>query len=315
MSNTNGITRVLIAGGGTMGQEIAVLCAARGFSVRVFDVDPQALQKGARAKSLISSIEDHDSAWVAERSNWLQKLRVETRLDAAAEDADLVIECLPERLKLKCEFFVQVSQLVSPTAILATNSSMLVPSQLRAGVQYPERLAALHFINETHAAEVMGHDGTNPEILRRLESFLKELRVLPILCKKEKTGCVLNSMLTSLNFTALTLAAQGYASVEDIDRLWMLTMRCPRGPFGMLDIIGLDTAYDITWLQALMTGDEQSRGAAEFLKSYVKQGRLGVKSGHGFYTYPHPAYQQPGFHEAPYLPEPIAETLLPAAVR
>lgn len=312
MPHESGIAQILIAGGGTMGQEIAILCATRGFSVRVFDVDPQALQKGARAKSLISGIEDHDSARVAERTQWLQKLRVETRLEAAAEDADLVIECLPERLKLKCEFFAQVSRLVSPAAILATNTSMLVPSQLRSGVQHPERLAALHFINETKVAEVMGHDGTYPDVLDRLELFLRDLRVLPVLCRKEKTGCVLNSMLTSLNFTAITLAAQGYASVEDIDRLWMMTMRCPRGPFGMLDIIGLDTAYDITWLQALMTGDVQSRGAAEFLKAYVRQGRLGIKSGHGFYTYPNPAYQQPGFHEAACLPEPMAELLSPA---
>lgn len=304
MASASGIAQVLVAGGGTMGQFIAAACVMRGFRVQVFDADPQALQKGAETKSLIGSILHQDPATTAERTRILNQLRVETQLEAAVKGADLVIESLPELLKVKHDFFIKVSRLLPPPAILATNSSMLVPSQMRDGVAGPERFAALHFLNETKAAEVMGHDGTSPETIQRLELFLRQLDFLPVVCRKEKAGCVLNSLLTILNYSALTLAAEGYASVEDIDRIWLMTARCQLGPFANLDMIGLDTAYDITRFQAALTGNEQMKKTAEFLKGYVKQGRLGVKTRHGFYAYPNPAYDQPGFCQPQTLPGP-----------
>lgn len=306
MASASGITRVLVAGGGTMGQEIATTCVTRGFAVRVFDADPEALRKGTGAKSLISGLLQQDPAAIAQRTRILEELKVETDLESAAQGCDLVIECLPEVLKLKAEFFRKISRLLPPPTILATNSSMLVPSQLRDGVEGPERLAALHFLNETKAAEIMGHDGSAPKTIQRLELFLRQLCFLPVVCRKEKAGLVLNTLLATLNFEALTLAAEGYASIEDIDRLWMLSGRCPRGPFANLDLIGLNTAYDITRLQASLTGDEQLRRTADFLKGYVKQGRLGVKTRHGFYAYPNPAYEQPDFLQVHTLPGPAA---------
>jgi 3-hydroxyacyl-CoA dehydrogenase len=304
MASASGITQVLVAGGGTMGQVIAAACVRRGFTVRVFDLDPEALQKGTETRSIIGGIMRHETASIAERTQILQTLRVETDLETAAQGCDLVIECLPELLKLKREFFQNISRLLPPPAILATNSSLLVPSQMREGVTGPERFAALHFLNEAHGAEIMGHDDTSPETVQRLELFVRQLGFLAVVCRKERSGCVLNTMLSWVNFAALTLAAEGCASIEDIDRLWMMTARCPLGPFANLDLIGLDTAHDITRLQASLTGDEQMRKTAEFLKDYVKQGRLGVKTMRGFYDYPNPAYEQPGFLEPKPLPGP-----------
>lgn len=315
MASASGITQVLIAGGGMMGQVIAAACVRRGFTVRVFDLDPEALQKGAQTRSMVGGIIGVDTATIAERTETLQTLRVETDLETAARGCDLVIECLPELLKLKREFFQKIGRLLPPPAILATNSSLLVPSQMCEGIAGPERFAALHFLNEAHAAEIMGHDGTSPETVQRLELFVRQLSFLAVVCRKEQSGCVLNTMLSWVNFAALTLAAEGYASIEDIDRLWMISARCPLGPLANLDIIGLDTAHDITRLQASLTGDKQLRKTAEFLKGYVQQGRLGVKTLRGFYTYPHPAYEQPGFLEPQPLsgPDPKPEAVVTGA--
>jgi 3-hydroxybutyryl-CoA dehydrogenase len=304
MDSVSGVVRVMIAGGGTMGQEIAITCVHRGFEVSVFDANPQALQAAAQTKGIISQIERHDPAWIAERTRILNDLRVETNLAVASRGVDLVIESLPEKQSLKKEFFRQVSQLVPPAAILVTNSSMMTPSQLREGVLGPERFAALHFLNETKAAEIMGHDQTAPSVIERLELFVRQLAFYPLVCRIEKSGLLLNTMLTALNYTAMTLAADGAASVEDIDRAWALTCKTARGPFANLDMIGLDTARDITRFQASLTGDPQLKRVADFLEGYVQQGRLGVKTLRGFYTYPNPEYEQPGFVEPPTLPGP-----------
>src|SRR5262249_1396968 len=150
----------------------AAACVRRGFAVRVFDLDPEALQKGTEARSIVGGIIQHDTASIAVRTQILQTLRIETDLETAVQGCDLVIECLPEMLKLKQEFFQKISRLLPPPAILATNSSLLVPSQMRDGVAEPERFAALHFLNETEAVEIMGHDGASPEIIQRLELFV-----------------------------------------------------------------------------------------------------------------------------------------------
>jgi 3-hydroxybutyryl-CoA dehydrogenase len=145
----------------------------------------------------------------------------------------------------------------------------------------------------------MPHAGTAPEATELVVNFARRIGQVPIELHREWGGYVFNSMYTALNRAAITLAEQRVASIEDIDRAWMHVTKAPVGPLGALDAVGLDTVWMITDYWARQLGDEQLQANATFLKAYVDRGDLGVKSGRGFYTYPDPAYAQPGFIQTP----------------
>jgi 3-hydroxybutyryl-CoA dehydrogenase len=162
----------------------------------------------------------------------------------------------------------------------------------------PAQFAALHFhqfVWESNVVDIMPHPGTSADTVVLLEAFARRIGQIPIVLKRESYGYVFNAMLGALNRAALSLAAGGVASVEDVDRAWMVVMKTRIGPFGILDIIGLETAWDITEYWAKALHDPELQTNADFLKNYIGQNRLGLKNGQGFYTYPNPHYQQPGF--------------------
>jgi 3-hydroxybutyryl-CoA dehydrogenase len=128
-----------------------------------------------------------------------------------------------------------------------------------------------------------------------VDDFARSIGCIVIMLHKENNGYVFNTMLSSLFFSALTLASRDVASVQDIDRSWMGVTYMPMGPFGIMDQIGLRTVWTITDYWAKKMGDPQAQRNADFVKQYVDRGELGYKTGKGFYTYPGPAYQKPGF--------------------
>jgi 3-hydroxybutyryl-CoA dehydrogenase len=151
------------------------------------------------------------------------------------------------------------------------------------------------YVWDANVVDIMPHPGTSPETVEVLHAFAKRIGQIPILLHKENYQYVFNAMLGALNTAALKLAADEVASVEDIDRAWMGVMKIPIGPFGIMDVVGLQTVWDITQYWATVTGDAQLQANANFLKGYVDQEMLGVKNGKGFYQYPDPAYSRPDF--------------------
>ena len=143
----------------------------------------------------------------------------------------------------------------------------------------------------------MPHPGTSAETTELLLAFARRIGQIPIRLRKESFGYVFNALYAAINREALTLVANGIASVEDVDRAWIGIMKMPIGPFGMLDGVGLDTVWHITDYWARQTDDPQTRANANFVRAYLDRGRLGVKSGSGFYQYPNPAYEAPGLLE------------------
>jgi 3-hydroxybutyryl-CoA dehydrogenase len=141
----------------------------------------------------------------------------------------------------------------------------------------------------------MPHPGTSEETIKLIEDFAYKIGQNPITLKKENVGYVFNAMLSALLDSAETLAANDVSSVEDIDRSWIAVFHMPIGPFGIIDSIGLETVWKINdfWADRLNQG--QFRKNADFLKRYIDQGRLGVKSGKGFYEYPDPEYRKADF--------------------
>ncbi len=297
------VHRVAIVGAGTMGQQIAFQCAGHGYDVVVYDVDSAALEAAsARIDAYAGGLEAGGLVSSELRASARARITLTSDRSTAAEDADLLSEAVPEDPELKGRVLSEFDAACPPQTIFMTNTSTLVPSQFARASGRPDRLLALHFhlpVWVNNLADVMPHDGTASEVTELVVQFAGRIGQVPIELRREYNGYVFNSMYSALNRAAITLAQQEVASIEDIDRAWMHVTKAPVGPLGALDAVGLDTVWTITDYWARQLGDEQLQANAAFLKAYVDRGDLGVKSGRGFYSYPDPAYAQPGFIRTP----------------
>jgi 3-hydroxybutyryl-CoA dehydrogenase len=293
------IRRVLVLGSGTMGLQIGLQAATHAYEVALFDASADALT--AAPQRLRAYGDAHIADGLIDAPGLEAALaRVTLHADpaAAAADVDVVVECLPEDPQLKGKVLGQFNRLCPARAVFATNTSILLPSWYAAATGRPDRFAALHFHNNVWSAnivDVMPHAKTAPETVEMLVAFARRIGQIPIRMHKESSGYVFNAMYTVINHTAIALVANGVASHEDVDRSWIGIFKMPVGPFGMLDGVGLDTVWHITEYGAKKTGDPQVKKNAAFIRGFVDRGCLGVKSGEGFYRYPNPAYEQPGF--------------------
>jgi 3-hydroxybutyryl-CoA dehydrogenase len=282
-----------------MGQEISLQCALYGYDVTLYDVAEDALRAATtRQEAVLTGFAAEGQLTEAAVDATLDRIITTVDPGEAAAGADLLSECVPEKPGLKSEVFAQFNQLCPPRTIFTTNTSSFVPSMFAQATGRPAQFAALHFhhvVWVSNVVDIMPHEGTAQETVDLLHAFARRIGQIPIVSQKENHGYVFNAMLNAVNDAALTLAANGIAAIEDVDRAWMGVMKMPIGPFGILDGVGLDTAWDITAHWAQVLSDPQLQKNADFLREYVDQGHLGAKSGKGFYTYPDPAYQQPGF--------------------
>jgi 3-hydroxybutyryl-CoA dehydrogenase len=296
------VRRVLVIGSGTMGLQIGLQAAMHGYDVVVHDTDPAALE--AAPARLRGYGEAPVAAGLIDAGRLERALAsIECIADpaAAAAGVDLVSESVPEDPELKGKVLGQFNDLCPPRAVFTTNASTLLPSMFAAATGRPAQFAALHFhipVWSSNVVDVMPHPGTSAETTELLLGFAARIGQIPIRLRKENFGYVFNALYTAINREALTLVANGITSVEDVDRAWMGIMKMPIGPFGMLDGVGLDTVWHITDYWARLTSDPQTTANAAFVRNYLDRGRLGVKSGSGFYEYPHPAYEAPGFVES-----------------
>lgn len=283
------IRTVLVVGAGTMGQQIALQCATHGFAVTLLDTEQAALDRArARLEALAGHVASDPAFAHTDVVADVARISATTDPAEAAHEADLVSESVPEDPALKGRVFAELDRLCPARTIFATNTSSLVPSLFADATGRPDRLAALHFHQPVWSAtivDVMPHPGTSPETVETLVGFAGRIGQVPIRLLRESPGYVFNAMYNALNREAITLAANGVATVEDIDRAWTTVTKMPNGPFGMLDHVGIDTAWHITDYWARTLGDAQLTRNAAYLKSYLDQGRAGVKIGRGFYDY------------------------------
>lgn len=280
------IGKVAVLGIGVLGSQIAFQVAYSGFEVTAYDIDTKALEEADRRLSgLIGSYEKLvPGATAGKATQARDRIVLTADLAAAVADADLVIEAVPEVLALKQEIYGKISRLAPAGTIFATNSSTLLPSEMKDFTGRPDRFLALHFANQIwrfNTAEVMGTPETDPAVFDRVVAFAKAIGMVPIPLRKEKAGYVLNSLLAPFLSAAANLAAGGYAHPHDVDKVWRIATGAPVGPFQIFDIIGLVTPYNI-----MSHGDERSQEIAAWLKeNYIDKGKLGVATGEGFYSY------------------------------
>ena len=276
---------VVILGAGVMGQQIAGHCLIHGKDVRIYDVKPPARLHPQTLQHLVMSTPDPSEQ--QRRQDLLNAMTITTDAEPVAHDVDLLIECVPEDIILKRRVLFQFSKLCPEKTLFTTNTSAYLPSQLLRVVPQPELFAAMHFFPGCTLGELMGHDGTDPSTMHRLQQFLVEIGHEVVVCHRESQGAIVNAMLMPYMGAALSVAAKGLALPKEVDRVWKTVTGSNEGPFQMMDIIGLEIALNISrHVQASMgmESPELTR-RTEFLQRYVDQGLLGVKSGRGFYVY------------------------------
>lgn len=309
------IKNVTVAGGGVLGSQIALQSAFKGFQVKMWLRTPASIDRAQPKlerlrgiyKQTLEAMKTDPAAYcrglaaspdtpaseldqlIAQVDTAFDSLVLTTDLNEAFADADLVIEAIAEVIDEKDAFYTSLQDVLPAQTILCTNSSTLLPSAMAGFTGCPDKFLALHFANniwKNNTAEVMGTAQTSPESYQAVVEFAKAIGMIPLELKKEQPGYLLNSMLVPFLNSAEALLANDVADVETIDKAWMLGTGAPLGPFRILDIVGLTTAYNI--VAASPAAQEEGSIAARIaamLKQRIDEGKTGINAGEGFYKY------------------------------
>jgi 3-hydroxybutyryl-CoA dehydrogenase len=302
---TQRLDNLVLLGAGVLGGQIAWQSAFKGKSVVVYDLREEGLEQCRADQQRYADIYMRDlGATESMMADTRARLSFTTDLAAAVAEADLVIEAVPEVPDIKITVYQELAGYLPEHTLIATNSSTLLPSQFAEATGRPEKYCALHFANliwALNVAEIMAHANTSEETLRAVTRFAIEIGMVPIPVQKEQSGYVLNSMLVPLLTAAATLVVNGVSTPETIDRTFMINHRgCKTGPCGIIDFVGMTTAYNISSYWGNQNNDEQMLRNARYIKEhFLDKGKLGVQTGEGFYKYPNPSYAAADFLDVP----------------
>jgi 3-hydroxybutyryl-CoA dehydrogenase len=288
------IKNITIIGSGTLGSRIGLQAAISGYQVIFYDISEPILDQAKIVMDKIMRQLTKGNLLTEEmKSAALARMSYTTDLKMALTDCDFISESVTEELSIKEKVWKQIGELAPAKTIFTTNTSYLLPSQLATISGRPEKFCAFHFHDVFYArvVDIMPHPTTDTSLIPVLQELGKALNQVPVIVKKESPGYIFNFMLMALLGAAGRLKTKDIASIEDIDRSWMVNFHMPTGPFGIIDNIGLDTA----WHVVKERDDAPSQAFAKLLKEYIDQGKLGEKAGEGFYTYPKPAYRDADF--------------------
>jgi 3-hydroxybutyryl-CoA dehydrogenase len=281
------IRRVAVIGAGTMGHGIAYVALAAGYDVALADADRDALLAAHDriAASFAAAIERKKLS-AADRDAGLARLATFPALESAAAGSDLVIEAVPERMDLKRSLFAAAHAAAPPHAILASNTSSLSISDIAAAVPRPERVVGLHFFNPVAAmrlVEIVRGAATSDATVEAVRAFAESLGKTAIVVQ-DSPGFATSRLGLALGLEAVRMLEAGVASAADIDRAMELGYNHPIGPLRLGDIVGLDVRLAIADHLHTALGSDVFR-APELLRRMVAEGKLGRKSGEGFYRW------------------------------
>jgi 3-hydroxybutyryl-CoA dehydrogenase len=287
MSSTFEICRVVVIGAGTMGHGIAGQAARFGYDVVLNDIDDARVQKGLSAiEAVYRAGVDKGKLAAADADAARGRLRGASDLEAAVASADLVVEAVPENMELKRALFARVEAAAPATALLGTNTSSLSVTEIAAAVKAPERVVGLHFFNPVAIMpllEIVRGEYTSDAALEAARAFGARIEKTCIVVR-DSPGFATSRLGIALGNEAMRMFEEGVASAEDIDRAMVLGYRHPIGPLALTDLVGLDVRLAITEHLHRELGTDTFK-APKVLRRMVRAGKLGKKSGQGFYTY------------------------------
>lgn len=316
------IKKVVVAGGGVLGSQIAFQCAYCGFDVTIWlrsqgsigRTQPKLDKVHAAYIEAIEGMARGTGAWCAgiadtddfDKDACLKKvedaysgIKLELDMKKAVGNADLVIESMAEEETAKIDFYKKIAPLLPEKTILVTNSSTLLPSTFAKYTGRPEKYLALHFANsiwKNNTAEVMSSGLTDRKYFDEVISFANGIRMIALPVEKEKSGYLLNSMLVPFLLSGLDLYANGVSDPKSIDLAWKHGTGSPKGPFEIFDTVGLTTAMNIVEQYQKVPGlltpvlrkmmlPYNFKGMKAILQNYIDEGKLGMASGEGFYKW------------------------------
>ena len=292
------IKKVLYAGAGTMGCYNSLVSALAGYDVVLYDISPDALEASIqRQKNWIPQLVELKRADEKTIEEAIESILRTTDLVKAAGDADLLSESVFEQRALKRQVHQELDRLLPPHAIMTTNTSTLLVSEIEDAVQRGDKFAAMHYHQPSLLVDLMAGPRTSARTMDILKRFTLSQGQVFIEIKKERPGYIHNALYGRLLGSAMFLAALGLGTVEDIDRAWMISQNAKAGPFGMMDYVGLNVVNDATRANMEKAGgnEEIQSLILGLIKPLIDRGDLGIKTGRGFYRYPDPTFSRSEF--------------------
>ena len=315
--------KIVVAGGGVLGSQIAYQAAYCGFDVTIWLRSEGSIGRCQPkldnlkktyidALNLMADPVKGEANWcpgLAEVGKFdldeclkkVENIDVKLELDMAkaVKDADLVIESMAENADDKIKFYTTLAPLLDEKTVVVTNSSTLLPSVFAKYTGRPDKYLSMHFANsiwKNNVAEIMVQDKTDKKYFDMICEFANEIRMLALPVLKEKSGYLLNSMLVPFLLSGLDLYANGISDPESIDLAWTKGTGAPKGPFKIFDTVGLTTALNIVDQYQKVPGlfkpmlskmmmPYNFKGMKAILEKYIAEGKLGMSSGEGFYKY------------------------------
>ncbi len=314
--------KVVIAGGGVLGSQIALQSAYWGFDTTIWlrsessigrtqpkldqfrdtiaeEIDKMAQDPSFVCRGLIDEGKFDKDECLKKINDAHDNIKLELDMAKAVKDADIVIESMAEEVNAKKEFYEKLAPYLEEKTVLVTNSSTLLPSTFAKYTGRPEKFLSLHFANyiwRNNVAEVMVQDKTDNRYFEEVKQFASEIHMIPLPVNKEKNGYLLNSMLVPFLLSGLDLVANGVSDPVSVDTAWKTGTGAPRGPFEIFDVVGLITAKNIVEQYQKVPGlinpllkkmmlPYNFKGMLKILDEYIDAGKLGRSTGEGFYKY------------------------------
>lgn len=281
------IKKPFVVGAGIMGSGVGQLCAQQGYEVTVLDISDEIIEKakekikaGLKRRVEKGKITNEDMESVLSRMNWSADMNL-------ARECDFVIEAASENLDIKKAVFKKLDSICLPTTILATNTTALSISEIATATSRPDKVIGMHFFNPAvimKLVEVIRGEKTSEETVATAKKFVENLGKVPIATDKEAPAGIVSRVLASLLNEAAIVYAEGIASPQDVDEAMKLGAGLPMGPLALIDMIGLDIHLAKMETLYAKLKDERYK-PPEIIKNMVAEGKLGKKTGEGFYKY------------------------------
>jgi 3-hydroxybutyryl-CoA dehydrogenase len=277
-----------VLGAGTMGNGLAQVASQAGYQVIMRDIEDRFVQNGLNAieKFLSKSVEKGKMTG-DQKKGVLSRIKGTTKMEDL-KDVDFVIEAVFEDLDLKKKIFKQLDELTRSSVILTTNTSSMSVTEVAMATKRPEKVAGMHFFNPAplmRLVEVIRGFHTNNETVQTIMEIAKKMGKEPVEVKKDTPGFIVNRLMVPHMIEAVRMVEEGIASIEDIDKAVKLGLNYPMGPFELMDLTGVDIALHVTEYLYNELNKESKWSAPTLLRSMMRAGKLGRKTGGGWYQY------------------------------